>query len=110
MNAIGSPRSILVPISSGVTRVTSVALCISTSAPSEQQAASQALADIRIESGPMSSTRDDARVYFLFFASGFASLADEIVWFKLLDLTFGVTTLATATLLAVFMAGLGLGS
>ncbi|HET9793109.1 MAG TPA: fused MFS/spermidine synthase [Thermoanaerobaculia bacterium] len=58
----------------------------------------------------MSSSRDDARVYFLFFASGFASLADEIVWFKLLDLTFGVTTLATATLLAVFMAGLGLGS
>ena len=43
-------------------------------------------------------------MYLLFFASGFASLADEVVWFKLLDLTFGVTTLATATLLAVFMA------
>ncbi len=68
------------------------------------------MTDIRIESGPMHPGRDDARVYFLFFASGFASLADEIVWFKLLDLTFGVTTLATATLLAVFMAGLGLGS
>ena len=58
----------------------------------------------------MHPRRADARVYFLFLASGFASLADEIVWFKLLDLTFGVTTLATATLLAVFMGGLGLGS
>ena len=54
--------------------------------------------------------RSLAFVYVLFFASGLASLADEVVWFKLLDLTFGVTTLATATLLAVFMAGLGLGS
>ncbi|HET7452782.1 MAG TPA: spermidine synthase, partial [Thermoanaerobaculia bacterium] len=58
----------------------------------------------------MPPSRADARVYFLFFASGFASLADEVVWFKLLNLTFGVTTLATATLLAVFMGGLGLGS
>ena len=111
MNAIGSPRSILALISSGVTRVTSVAVCISTSVPSEQQSASQSLTDIRIESRRMHpSPRADVRVYFLFFASGLASLADEVVWFKLLDLTFGVTTLATATLLAVFMAGLGLGS
>ncbi len=56
------------------------------------------------------SSRTRALLYFLFFASGLASLADEIVWFKLLNLTFGVTALATATLLAAFMAGLGLGS
>ncbi len=48
-------------------------------------------------------------LYALFFLSGAASLADEVVWFKSLNLTFGSTTSATATLLAVFMGGLGLG-
>ncbi|HSS45272.1 MAG TPA: fused MFS/spermidine synthase, partial [Thermoanaerobaculia bacterium] len=46
----------------------------------------------------------------VFFFSGAASLADELVWFKYLNLTFGATTAATATLLAVFMGGLALGS
>ena len=54
--------------------------------------------------------RHRAVFYLVFFLSGLASLADEIVWFKALNRTFGVTTIATATLLAVFMAGLGLGS
>lgn len=35
---------------------------------------------------------------------------DEVVWFKYLNLTLGSTTAATATLLAVFMGGLALGS
>ncbi len=48
--------------------------------------------------------------YVLFFLSGLASLADEIVWFKYLTLTFGATTAAAATLVAVFMGGLALGS
>jgi spermidine synthase len=51
-----------------------------------------------------------AFVFALFFLSGAASLADEVVWFKYLNLTFGATTSATATLLAVFMGGLALGS
>lgn len=46
----------------------------------------------------------------VFFLSGAASLADEVVWLKYLTLTFGATTAATATLLAVFMGGLALGS
>ena len=46
----------------------------------------------------------------VFFLSGAASLADELVWFKYLNFTFGATTAATATLLAVFMGGLALGS
>ena len=48
--------------------------------------------------------------YIVFFLSGLASLADEIVWFKYLTLTFGATTAAAATLVAVFMGGLALGS
>lgn len=48
--------------------------------------------------------------YVVFFLSGLASLADEVVWFKYLTLTFGATTAAAATLVAVFMGGLALGS
>src|SRR5262249_43821789 len=47
--------------------------------------------------------------YVVFFLSGLASLADEVVWFKYLTLTFGATTAAAATLVAVFMGGLALG-
>ena len=46
----------------------------------------------------------------LFFASGAAGLVDQVAWLRYLALVFGNTTLATATLLAVFMAGLGLGA
>ncbi len=46
----------------------------------------------------------------LFFASGAAGLIDQVAWLRYLALVFGNTTLATATLLAVFMAGLGLGA
>ena len=46
----------------------------------------------------------------VFFLSGAASLADELIWFKYLSFTFGATTAAAATLVAVFMGGLALGS
>src|SRR6187455_3031075 len=46
----------------------------------------------------------------LFFASGAAGLVDQVAWLRYLPLVFGNTTLAAATLLAVFMAGLGLGA
>lgn len=46
----------------------------------------------------------------LFFVSGAAALVDQIVWLRHLGLIFGNTTLAAATLLAVFLGGLGLGA
>lgn len=49
-------------------------------------------------------------VLLLFFASGFSSLVYQVVWTRHLVLIFGSTTLATATVLAVFMGGLALGS
>ncbi|MGH9399636.1 MAG: hypothetical protein ACRD00_04665, partial [Thermoanaerobaculia bacterium] len=59
----------------------------------------------------MSDRGLQARIpYAVFFLSGLASLAAEVVWFKYLTLTFGATTAATATLVAVFMGGLALGS
>jgi spermidine synthase len=46
----------------------------------------------------------------LFFASGFSSLIYQVVWNRLLVFVFGSTTFATASVLAVFMGGLALGS
>jgi len=49
-------------------------------------------------------------VWGAFFVSGACALVYEVVWLKMLSLIFGVTTVATATVLASFMAGLGLGT
>src|SRR5215471_16667814 len=49
-------------------------------------------------------------VAVLFAASGFSSLIYQVIWTRLLVLVFGSTTIATSTVLAVFMGGLALGS
>lgn len=61
--------------------------------------------------------RQEGRVRFptfllftLFFVSGTCGLAYEIVWARMLTLVFGSTLHAIATVLAIFMLGLGLGS
>ena len=46
----------------------------------------------------------------LFFASGAAALVYEVVWIRLLSLTFSITVYALTTALCAFMAGLGLGA
>jgi len=46
----------------------------------------------------------------LFFLSGFSALIYQVVWVRMFSLVFGVTVLAVSTVVAVFMAGLGLGS
>jgi spermidine synthase len=43
-------------------------------------------------------------------ATGAAALAYQQVWFRLFHGIFGATTLATSTVLAVFLGGIGLGS
>ncbi len=49
--------------------------------------------------------------YFVFFfLSGLCSILYELVWLRLSMAQFGVTTAMVATVLSVFMAGLGLGS
>ncbi len=50
------------------------------------------------------------RLAVLFFLSGIAGLIYQILWLRLLSLTFGVTVYAATTVLAAFMAGLGAGS
>lgn len=49
------------------------------------------------------------RIALILFASGFCSLVYQIAWLRLLRLVFGVSTAATAVVLAIFMGGLGLG-
>src|SRR3989442_8218570 len=46
----------------------------------------------------------------VFALSGSAGLIHEVVWARLLGRLFGVTTLAIATVLAVYMGGLAIGS
>jgi spermidine synthase len=46
----------------------------------------------------------------LFFFSGACALIYQVMWLRLLSLVFGVTVYAASTVLAGFMAGLGLGS
>jgi spermidine synthase len=46
----------------------------------------------------------------LFFGSGICALVYQVLWLRLLGLTFGVTTYAASTVWASFMAGLAIGS
>lgn len=46
----------------------------------------------------------------VFFFSGISALLYQIVWLKYLGLIFGNTVYAAATLIAVFLGGLGLGA
>jgi len=49
-------------------------------------------------------------IYGIFFITGLTGLAYELVWIRLLILSFGSTQFAITTVLGTFMAGLALGS
>ncbi|MDQ7064285.1 MAG: fused MFS/spermidine synthase [candidate division KSB1 bacterium] len=49
-------------------------------------------------------------IYLLFFISGATGLVYEVLWMRLLSQVFGSTVFAISSVLAVFMAGLGLGA
>jgi len=51
-----------------------------------------------------------AAILLLFFLSGAAGLAYEVLWLRMLILVFGSTQLAVSTVLTAFMGGLALGS
>ncbi len=48
-------------------------------------------------------------IFLLFFLSGFTALLYEVVWQRLLHLTFGLSTYAVTVVTASFMLGLALG-
>ncbi|MEO7157927.1 MAG: SAM-dependent methyltransferase, partial [Vicinamibacterales bacterium] len=51
-----------------------------------------------------------ARLLVLFFASGCAALIYETVWFYLVQLVVGASSISVAVLLCAFMGGMALGS
>src|SRR5437763_1200570 len=48
-------------------------------------------------------------VALLLASSGFCALVYEVAWLRMLRLVFGVSTAASAAVLAIFLGGLGLG-
>src|SRR6186997_1047735 len=63
---------------------------------------------------PVTPANDPARflpiLMLLFAGSGCSALIYEIVWYQLLQLAIGSTTVSLGVLLATFMGGLALGS
>src|SRR5216684_1862698 len=64
----------------------------------------------QVESASAAPRPGFARLQFSFFLSGAAGLIYQVAWTKSLGLLFGYTAYSTATAVAVFMAGLALGS
>ncbi len=59
---------------------------------------------------PLRSSWLRPAILLCFFVSGACGLIYQIAWLRVMGLVFGNTTLATCTVLAGFMAGLGLGA
>jgi len=64
---------------------------------------------------PAAAAKEPSRTFqvvvlVLFFVSGACGLIYEVLWARLLTLSFGVTVLAASTVVAAFMGGLALGS
>ena len=53
---------------------------------------------------------NDRLLYAAILVSGFSALVYQLIWVRLLGLVFGVSSFAVATVVAVFLLGLGLGS
>src|SRR5438105_9488653 len=59
---------------------------------------------------PPSHKQGGTLLLLVFFVSGISALLYQIVWLKYLGLIFGNTVYAAATLIAVFLGGLGIGA
>ena len=66
--------------------------------------------EARAETGAFRRGRQANGLLLAIGASGFLSLAFEVVWFRALILVFGSTTYSFSAMLAVFLIGLALGS
>ena len=65
---------------------------------------------MRADDQPQGPRIPTALLFACFFGSGLTSLIYELLWVRRLNLVFGSTTYSITTVLAAFMAGLGLGS
>ena len=78
------------------------ALAIATRAPYHGAAPAAAPSVVR--------SRANRVVYIVIGLSGLTALASEVIWTRLLSLLLGATTYTFSLILAVFLAGLGIGS
>ncbi|MGB5326359.1 MAG: hypothetical protein WBN40_13170, partial [Pseudomonadales bacterium] len=58
----------------------------------------------------MVRTLSNRLLFTAIFISGASALIYQLIWVRLLGLVFGVSSFAVATVVAVFLLGLGLGS
>lgn len=58
----------------------------------------------------MAWTLNNRLFFAAIFLSGFSALIYRLIWVRLLGLVFGVSSFAVATVVAVFLLGIGLGS
>jgi len=58
----------------------------------------------------MAWTISNRLFYTVIFLSGFSALIYQLVWVRVLGLVFGVSSFAVATVVSVFLLGLGIGS
>jgi spermidine synthase len=58
----------------------------------------------------MAWTLNNRLLFTAIFISGASALVYQLIWVRLLGLVFGVSSFAVATVVAVFLLGLGLGS
>lgn len=65
---------------------------------------------LKEESITMAWTLDKRLFAAAIFISGLSALVYQLIWVRLLGLVFGVSSFAVATVVAVFLLGLGLGS
>src|ERR1700747_1889341 len=63
-----------------------------------------------LPSSPMHSRRHLPALFLLFVGSGCAALIYEIVWFQLLQLVIGSSSISLGILLGTFMGGMCVGS
>ena len=66
---------------------------------------------VKASSSTVAGDAPDTRaIYWAIGLSGATALAAEVVWTRLLSLTFGASTYTFSMILAVFLTGLGIGS
>lgn len=93
--------------------VAAIAFAIASRAPATMSETATAATAGSVPSAASAPTaeREGARsVYIAIAISGACALAAEVVWTRLLSLTFGASTYTFSMILAVFLLGLGVGS
>jgi spermidine synthase len=65
---------------------------------------------VKVKSITIVSKPVDKLIIVVFFLSGFAAMAYQVLWTRMLSLTFGTSTYSFATVLSAFLLGLAVGS